>query len=444
MEIILDKSSATEGLIKVTLKEVDYQPKVEEKVKEYSRKAQLKGFRPGKVPAGLIKKMYGKSILIDEINELLSKSVLDYIKENDIKIIGDPLPVTEKTMKIDWDNQKEFEFEYMVGLVEPFTIDYTQPVDSYQVEIDDATVSETIERLKKEYGNYLEPEEWQDGDDIFGEWGPEGSEEKKEVWLLHDQLTESEKKKFSGAKKDGTLKLDIKNLFTETSNLAKALSKNEEEMNDISGIYDLKITRIHRVEPAAVNQELFDKVFGKEVVKSEEEFMTKLRETVQKNYNQEADHYTDHAIQDKLLENTIINVPENFYKKWILAVNKGEVTEEDINKNYDNYLRELKWSLIFNRVSEDSGIKVEHEDVVSTAKDLIKAQFAAYGMSSSLDENLDDMANNYLKGKEGNNYYSTYNRVKSEKVMNALREKLTINRKTLNPPDFLKAMEKTH
>ncbi len=130
MEIILDKSSATEGLIKVTLKEVDYQPKVEEKVKEYSRKAQLKGFRPGKVPRALIKKMYGKSILIDEINELLSKSVLDYIKEKDIKIIGDPLPVAEKASLIDWDNQKEFEFEYMVGLVEPFTVDYTLTIDS--------------------------------------------------------------------------------------------------------------------------------------------------------------------------------------------------------------------------------------------------------------------------------------------------------------------------
>ncbi len=290
----------------------------------------------------------------------------------------------------------------------------------------------------------MEPEEWQEGDDIFGEWGPEGSEERKEVWLLHDQLTESEKKKFAVVKKDGSLKLNIKDLFKETSNLAKALSKKEDEIKDISGNYDLKITRIHRVVPALVNQELFDKVFGKDAVKSEEEFLAKLRETIQKNYSQEADHYTDHAIQDKLLENTTINVPENFYKKWILAVNKGELSEEDINKNYDNYLKELKWTLIFNRVSEDSGIKVEHDDVVNSAKDLIKTQFAAYGMSSGPDENLDAMADNYLKGKDGNNYYTTYNRVKSEKVMNTLREKLTINKKTVSPPDFLKAMEKTH
>ena len=442
MEIILDKNSATEGLIKITLNEADYQPKVEEKVKEYSRKAQLKGFRPGKVPAGLIRKMYGKSILIEEVNELLSKSVIDYIKQNDIKIIGDPLPVMEKTALIDWDNQKDFEFEYMIGLVDPFTVDYTRKIKSYKIEVDDETLKETLDRLKREYGEYSEPEEYSEGDDIFGTWGPVGSEEKTEVWLLHDQLTDGEKKKFKGVKKEDTVVLDIKKLFSESGNLAKALRKPEEEVKSVTGDYEIIVTRLHRVKNAELNQEFFDKVFGKDTVKGEEEFMTKLRETVQKNYDQEADHYTDHQIQDTLLEKTEINVPENFYKKWILAVNKGSLSEEDVEKNYDNYLKELKWSLIFNKVSEDNGIKVEHEDVMARAKDLIRAQFAAYGITDTPDENIEAMTNNYLQSKDGENYYSTYNNVRSEKVMSILREKLETVTKPISPPDFMKVMEK--
>ena len=209
MEIILDKQSAIEGLIKITLKEADYQPKVEEKVKEYSRKAQIKGFRPGKVPPGLIKKMYGKSILIEEINDLLSKSVIDYIKQNDIKIIGDPLPVMDKTLKIDWDNQKDFEFEYMIGLVDTFTIDYSLNIDSVKVEIDEITLKETLAKLKKEYGNYTEPEECREGDDVFGVLAPAGSSENKEVWLLHNQLKDEAKTKLLGLKKDATVIIPI-------------------------------------------------------------------------------------------------------------------------------------------------------------------------------------------------------------------------------------------
>jgi len=441
LEIILDKNSAIEGLIKVTLKETDYQPKVEEKVKEYSRKAQIKGFRPGKVPPTLIKKMYGKTILIEEINELLSKSVIDYIKQNDIKIIGDPLPVTEKTANINWDIQKEFQFEYMVGLVDSFSVDYTLKIDSYDVEVDEPTIKETIDRLKREYGTYSEPAEYGEGDDVFGDIIQTGATNKTEVWLIHDQLSETERTKLAGIKKDDTIKVNIENLFKEISNLAKAMRKTEEEAKNLAGEYELKVTRIHRVEPAGINQEFYDKVFGKDIIKTEEEFLSKLKETVQKNYKHETDHYTEHSIQDKLIDSTKIELPENFYKKWILATNKGKVTEEDINKNLDKYLKELKWSLIFNRVSEDSSIKVEHEDVLSHAKDLIRSQFAAYGIPQNEDENIDTFANNYLKGREGENYFTTYNQVKSGKVMNVLKEKLQITYKKVNPAEFLEIIK---
>jgi trigger factor len=282
-----------------------------------------------------------------------------------------------------------------------------------------------------------------EGDDVFGEISAAGAAEKTEVWLLHDQLNEDVKTKLIGTKKEQTVKLDIQSLFKDLSNLAKAMRTTEEEARNLAGEYELKITRFHRVVPSEINQEFYDKIFGKDTVKSDEEFQVKLKETVQKNYNHEADHYTEHQIQERLIESTKMDIGENFYKKWILATNKDKLTEEDVNKNYDHYLKELKWSLIFNKVSEDHGIKVEHDDVLNNAKELIRSQFAAYGVEQSAVENLDSFANNYLKGKEGENYFNTYNRVKSEKVMGILKEKLQIITKNVTPADFLQKIQKT-
>ena len=438
MNIVLDKSSATEALIKITLNEKDYQPKVEEKVKDYSKKASIKGFRPGKVPPGLIKKLYGKSILVEEINELLSKSISEYIKKNEIKLIGEPLPNREKTAEIDWDNQREFEFEYQVGLIDEFNYNLNQKIKAYQIEIDNKTLEKTIEDLKKRYGNYSEPEESKPGDDFFGELSQNSSEFKKEIWITNDQIRPKEIKHFIGLKKEAEIKFDPKKVLKDIKTVARILGKSEKEMTEIKGEFIMKINKISRVELAELNQEFFDKVFGKEVVKSKEEFLEKLKDTMQENYNNEAKNYTMKLIQDKLLDTTKIETPDNFYKKWIQETSKEEVTNQELEENYGNYVEDLKWTLIVNRVAEDNDIKVEHKDVVEHAKELIKAQFAAYGMGDNVNENLEPFADNYLKGNDGQNYYNTYNKVRSERIMNFIINKMDIGYKKVKPEDFSK------
>ncbi len=438
MDIVLDKSTATEASIKITLKEKDYQPKVEEKVKDYSKKANIKGFRPGKVPPGLIKRLYGKSILIEEINDLLSKSVNNYIKENDIKLIGDPLPNHEKTATIDWDNQKDFKFEYQVGLVAEFEYNLTQKIKAYQIEVDKKMVDKTIEDLKKQYGDYTEPKESKEGDDFFGELVQEESGLKEEVWITADQIKPREQKKFTGLKKEETITIDPKKIFKDTETTSKVLHRSEKELKDIKGDFQLKINKISRVKPAELNQEFFDKVLGKDVVKDENNFREKVKSTLETNYEQDSKNYTMKLIQDKLLEITKIEVPDNFYKKWILATNKDEISEEDLEKNYKKYAEELKWSLLANKISEDHEIKVEHADVLDHAKGLIKAQFASYGMGDSINENLDAFAENYLQGNEGQNYFNTFNQVRSEKIMDLILEKMEISYKKVKPEEFSK------
>ena len=438
MDIVLDKSTATEGQIKITLKEKDYQPKVEEKVKDYSKKATIKGFRPGKVPPGLIKKLYGKSILVEEINEILSKSITDYIKENKIKLIGEPLPNHDKTAGIDWENQKEFEFEYEIGLVAEFDLNLAQKIKAYEIQADKKTIETTLDSIKKQYGNYSEPEEIQEGDDLMGELTQESSAYKEEIWITANQLKAKDAKKFIGLKKEDTIEIDPKKIFVDDATASTILRKSDEEIKELKGLFTFKINKINRVENAEINQELFDKVFGKDAVKTEEEFMKKLKETLEKNYNQEAKGYTQKLIQDKLLDTSKIEVPDAFYKKWILVSNKDKINEEDLNKDFENYIKELKWSLIVNKVAEENDIKVEHPDVVASAKELIMAQFASYGMTDNMSENLDSFAENYLQGNDGQNYMNTFNKVRNDKIMDFIYEKMDISFKKVKPDEFSK------
>jgi trigger factor len=438
LDIVLDKSTATEGQIKITLKEKDYQPKVEEKVKDYSKKATIKGFRPGKVPPGLIRKLYGKSILVEEINEILSKSITDYIKENKIKLIGEPLPNHDKTATIDWDNQKEFEFEYEIGLVAEFDLNLAQKIKAYEIQADKKTIDTTLDSIKKQYGNYSEPDEVQEGDDLMGELTQESSGYKEEIWITANQIKPKEAKKFIGLKKEDTIDIDPKKIFVDDATASTVLRKSDEEIKNFKGSFTFKINKINRVESAEINQELFDKVFGQDAVKSEEEFMKKLKETLEQNYNKEAKTYTQKLIQDKLLDSTKIEVPDAFYKKWILASNKDKITEETLDKDFENYIKELKWSLVVNKVAEENDIKVEHPDVVAAAKEMIMAQFASYGMTENMSENLDSFAENYLQGNDGQNYMNTFNKVRNDKIMDFIYDKVDISFKKVKPDEFSK------
>jgi trigger factor len=438
LDIVLDKSTATEGLIKITLKEKDYQPKVEEKVKDYSKKANIKGFRPGKVPPGLIKKLYGKSILIEEINDILSKSITAYIKENKIKLIGEPLPNHDKTANIDWETQKEFEFEYEVGLVAEFDLNLSQKIKAYEIQADKKSIDSTLENIRKQYGNYTEPDEYQDGDDLSGELTQEASNYKEEIWITANQLKNKESKKFIGLKKDETIEIDPKKIFADDTTASTILRKSEDDLKNMKGLFSFKINKINRVETAIMNQELFDKVFGKDAVKTEEEFINKLKETLEKNYNDEAKNYTYKLIRDKFLDSTKIEVPDTFYRKWILISNKDKISEEDLTKDFDNYIKELKWSLIVNKVAEENDIKVEHPEVVANAKELIMAQFTSYGMAENMTENLDTFAENYLQGNDGQNYMNTFNKVRSDKIMEFIYDKTDISFKKVNPEEFSK------
>lgn len=447
MEITLDKKTNTEGLIKIKLSEGDYQPKVEEKVKDYARKANIKGFRQGKVPAGVIRKMFGKSILVDEINHLLSHKITDYIKDNKLQILGEPLPNQEKTRDIDWDVQKDFEFEYQIGLVDEFSYDVSKKakIKAYKIEVDDKTVDETVADLKKRFGKVTYPEVSEAQDSLFGEIRPKNPPEenadalKKEAATIQiEKVAKSEQGKFIGRKKDDEVEFEPGKIYTEQSLVSELLGLSVEEVQAANGPFILKINTISRTEPAELTPELFDRVFGKDVAKTEEEFVSKIRETIAENYKRETDHFLDHHIEDHLLENTSINLPADFLKTWLKSSSQGQVTDAVLDEEFEQYVRGLKWDLIKNKIADDNNIKVEADEVRNKAKDMIVAQFGGQAFAEQLKDKLDGIADNYLSNENGQNFMRLYNQLRGEKIMAHIRENITVEEQKVSVDEFKK------
>lgn len=438
MDITLEKKTSTEGFIKIKLKQNDYQPQVEEKIKDYRKKANVKGFRPGKVPSGYIKKLYGKSILVEEINQILSESLSNYIKENKINLLGEPLPNQEKSQNIDWENQDEFDFEYNIGMVDDFKYDLSDKVKvtAYEIKIDDKIVDETLDNLKVQSGNMANPETSEEGDAIFGNVNQ--GEFEKDLSVETADIDKKYVKKFIGVRKDDEIKFDLHKTFPDTHKLSHALGLTEEETKALTGSFQFTVKNINRRVPADLNQEFFDKIFGKDAVKSENEFIDKVKTTIGGNYEKETENFLNHSIQNKIVETTKIDLPDEFLKKWLLASNEGKVTPDDIEKDYDAYVKDLKWSIIKNKISVDENIKVEHEDVQEKTRDIIRMQFAQSGLGAQFESNINAFVENYLKGDNGNNYYKVFNETQSEKIMAVIKEKISISNKKVDLEKFKK------
>ncbi|MCK5207315.1 MAG: trigger factor [Cyclobacteriaceae bacterium] len=441
MDIQLEKNSSTEALIKIKLKETDYQPKLKEKLKSYSKKANIKGFRPGKVPISLIEKMYGKSILVEEINKILVDSLKDYIKKNDIKIIGDPLPNNEKAKEIDWDEQKEFDFEYNIGLIDDFEYKLEFKINKYQIKLDKKTIDEAIDELKVRYGKMTNPEISVEGDSIFGTLSQLGTEFTKDGLIEISKVSKKFRKSFIGIKKEDVVKVDIKKLFNDDKDLVEVTGLSDDEIKTLIGEFEITVKNVNRIEPAEMNQEFFDKIFGEGKVKTEEEFIEEYSKIFEENYDRESEYLLAHQIQEKVLKETKLDIPQDFYKKWILATNEG-IKEEDLEKDFEDYIKDLKWTLLKNRIADDNELKIEYADVVESTKKMYEAQFGGIELTEEMDKSMDALVNNYLQQENGKNYMNVFDQLRTEKILDILKQKAEISVKKVTREEFNKKAEK--
>lgn len=442
MEITLDKHSANQASIKISLNEADYQPKVDAKLKDYAKKVSIKGFRPGKAPVGMVKNLYGTSLLVEEINSILSESLNTYLKEQTFKILGDPLPEDKSQEKIDWKTQKEFDFEYKIGFVDSIELplDDKLKATKYVIQVDDKLVNETIENLMSQHGNSSNPEVAESDDNVYGDLQSEDASWSKTISLPLNKLTKKLASKFIGKGKDEEVDFEAKEIKKAT--WTEDLNFSDEEMAHAEGNLKFVIKNINRTEAAEMNQEFFEKIFGPDSVKTEEEFVTKVKETLQANYNQESKVFTEEELKKVLVEKANIDLPEDFLKEWLLKANEGKVTVEDVEKEFPAYAKQLTWSLISNHLATANEIKAEHEDVIEKTKQMVREQFAASGLGSQMEDSMDMFVDNYLKGEDGQNYMNMLTSVQNDKVLAMVQDKLKLKEKEITIDEFKELLEK--
>ena len=427
MNISLNKASDLQGRLTVVVTEADYKEKVEAKLKDYRKKASIKGFRPGMVPATLIKKLYGQSALVDEINHELGHAVSDYIKENKLNLVGEPLPAVEEADSIDWEKDTEFTFHYDLGFHGDFTVDLAKmkAIQSYEIKADKKEIDETIENLKKQFGEQTHPESVEDRDLVFGTF-TQGDWVEKSAIPMH-AIQDKSKKVFIGAKKGDTLKFAIDKVFVDAKALALATGKKEEEVAELKGEVSYVVEDITRQVPSELNVAFFDKVLGPGKATDEKSFRAEVETIVGENYAREAKYLLRIDAEKAILESVKIDLPEEFLRTWLIRINEGKFTPEQIDQDFDNVKRDIRWNLIKNEIAEKFEVKVDYPEVVEKAKDMVRQQFGGYLSSDQpgIEEMIEKIAMGYLSDKsKGDNFMNLYNQAFSDKVANAIVENI--------------------
>ncbi|MVM36016.1 trigger factor [Spirosoma sp. HMF4905] len=446
MDITLEKASDTNASLKITLTPADYKPEVDKKLKDYGRKVQLKGFRPGHVPASLVQKMYGKSILVDEINSMLSKTVSDYIRENKLQVVGDPIPDRDSADAIDWDNQTDFAFSYTLGLASEFDIDFGDlpSVNQYEIQAGEAEIDSTIADLQERFHAHAHGEEVGDGDTIYGELKQTNGEFSAKTAFPMNQMAEDAKGQFVGKKKGEVVTFILEQAFPDEKSRANATGVKKEEAADLAGEFTFEIDDITRHEPAELNQEFFDKVLGVGAVENEEQFRTKVAEIIRSNYSRESDQLLRLDIEKTLIENTPILLPDEFLKNWLMEVNEGKFTPEQIEEQYDDFTKSVKLQLIKNKIADKADIKVDFEEVLNATRQMVREQFGFAGSEDEeMNKTIDRIARNYLMDEKNNgqNYTSTFNRVFDDKVIGYAKTQLTTVSQDITVDEFKALVE---
>jgi trigger factor len=447
METSFERSSATLGRLSVTIVEEDYKPLVNKKLKEYTKNAHVKGFRPGHVPAEYIMKVYGKSIKAEEVSNLLSKTVDDYIKENKLKTVGDPTAVVEEGDKdFDFANDTVFNFKFDVGTASDFTVDLSQipTITNYEIEPSDDRIEEAIADVRKRYGKDEEVEEVEieQNDLIFGTLKQDATEPEGEAFVNEDVAIPSDRIKadakhiFKGLEKGSSVKFDIQNVFDNPNHLRYALNISEEAAAKLVGEFEFTVSKITRVMPSELNQELFDKAFGEGKVTNEEELRNEIRTIIRENYKRESNIMLDFSVEKTLDETIKIDLPDEFLKNWLHKVNEGKYSMEQIEKDYDSVARGLRLDLIRNEIATQSDVKVEYNDVLEVAKNEIRNYFGGNGFEG-MEGFIDDMAKRTLNDdKDRSKFREYFNQAFRFKLLDYTKTQIKIESKMVSLDEF--------
>jgi trigger factor len=449
MNITRENIDDLNAVLKVKIEKADYEDKVETVLKDYRKKANIKGFRPGMVPIGLVKKMYGRAVQIEEINKAVTENIQKYITDEKLEILGDPLPKTDEQDIIDFETQEEFTFTFELGLspVVELKLSKKNKVSHYGIIIDEKMKNDYLENYTRRYGELRKAEITEEKDVVKGKIeavddagniltdGLSSDETSLGIDIIKDNNI---KKQFIGKSLHDTIDFDLKLAFPNDTEIAGILHRKKEEVAEIKGNFRFTINEISRFFPAEPGKELFDKIYGEGVVSSEEEFMKKIEDEIAINLKRESDFKLMMDIKSLALEKTGFELPEEFLKRWLIRVN-DKTTPEQIDKEFDNFRKDLKWQLIRNKVAHDNEIKISEEELLKEAANITRYQFQQYGLFYATEDQINNYAKETLKREEDAKRIAE--KILEEKVLSIMKELVQLENKSVTVEEFNKLFE---
>lgn len=450
MKISFENPDKVNGLMTLTVEEADYKDNVEKTLKNYRKKANVPGFRVGMVPMGMIKKQYGTAVKVEEINKLLGEEIYKYVKDNNIQMLGEPLP-REAQEPVDLEKEAPYTFQFDIAVAPEMNATLTgdDTIDHYTIAVDDDIINRQIDMFASRAGHYDKVEEYQANDMLKGdlrELDAEGNTKEGGITvegavLMPEYIkVDDQKKLFDGCKLGDIITFNPKKAYPESDVEVSSLLKiKKEEVAEMNSDFSYQVTEISRYTKAEVGQELFDQVFGKDAVKDEKEFREKIAEGLKAQFAVDSDFK---FIQDvrKYMENKVgeLTYPDALLKRVMLNNNKDK-GQEYVDKNYEQSIKELTWHLIKEQLVNANGIKIDDADIKETAKEAARAQFAQYGMTNIPEEYIDNYATDMLKKKE---YIDSFvDRSIDRKLTAVLKNVVKLNEKTATLDEFNKLVQ---
>lgn len=449
MNITRENIDDLNAVLKISIEKPDYENKVENVLKDYRKKASIKGFRPGMVPIGLIKKMYGRAVLIDEINKVVTENIQKYITDEKLEILGDPLPKDNEQETIDFDLQQDFTFSFEIGLAPAVELNLSKKnkVSEYEIIIDEKMKNDYLENYTRRFGELQKVDITGEKDVIKGKIeaidsegnilpeGPSSEETSLGIDIIKDKKI---KKLFIGKSQNDTIDFDLRKAYPNNTEIAGILHKKKEEVENLEGTFRFTINEISRFFPAEMGQELFDKVYGEGVVESEEEFLKKIEEEIALNLKKESEYKLMMDVKKLALDKTELQLPEEFLKKWLLKVNE-KTTKEQIDTEFDNFRKDLKWQLIRNKVARDNEVKITEEELLNEARNVTRYQFQQYGLYYATDEQITNYAKETLKRDDDAKRIA--DKILEDKVALIMKDLVKLETKSVTVEEFNKLFE---
>ncbi len=436
MNVVRENLENQTALLRVTVGEADYKEQVEKQLKDYKRKANVPGFRPGMVPMGIINKMYRKSVVADNAYRKATDAAFDYIKENNIETVGDLMP-SDKQGEMDFDKGTDFEFVYEIGLAPEVELSLTKKntITKYIIEPNDDMRKGFRSNYMRRFGKLVDVDAVADDEALTGTL-TQGETTIDDAYVGLINLDEEARKPFIGKKVGDTVEVDVNVIYKTPSQRASILGVKEAELEGMDPKYTFTITQIRKFAEPEMNDEFFKLAFPAGDVKSEAEFNAKIDEQVRTELAKETEFKFTNDLRKYLLEKTNLTLPEEFLKNWLYRVNEGKFSMEEIEAEFPQFLDMLRWDLIRRKVMKDNNIEITQEDIKAEAKELAMMQFQYYGMHTVADDMLENFVGSILGNKE--EVHKLYDKVGERKVIEAVAAQMKVNEKNVTPEEFQK------